>query len=59
LKTHEDHVQMSDVARLKMPDARGIAAFHTNAGHVTLNDKAYNTERNVATAIRTKTSSLT
>jgi intracellular sulfur oxidation DsrE/DsrF family protein len=26
-----------------------IAVFHTNAGHVTLNDKAYNTERMVAT----------
>jgi intracellular sulfur oxidation DsrE/DsrF family protein len=29
--------------------ARVIAVFHTNAGHVTLNDTAYNTERNVAT----------
>src|SRR5258706_173578 len=29
--------------------AQVIAVFHTNAGHVTLNDKAYNTERNVAT----------
>jgi len=27
----------------------GDRVFHTNAGHVTLNDKAYNTERNVAT----------
>ena len=26
-----------------------IAVFHTNAGHVTLNDNAYNTERNIAT----------
>jgi intracellular sulfur oxidation DsrE/DsrF family protein len=26
-----------------------IAVFHTNAGHVTLNDAAYNTERNIAT----------
>jgi intracellular sulfur oxidation DsrE/DsrF family protein len=26
-----------------------IAVFHTNAGHVTLNDKAYNAERMVAT----------
>src|SRR5258707_15705974 len=26
-----------------------IAVFHTNAGHVTLNDKAYNADRNVAT----------
>src|SRR5260221_12812999 len=30
--------------------AQVIAVFHTNAGHVTLNDKAYNTERNGATA---------
>ena len=27
-----------------------IAVFHTNAGHVTLNDGAYNTERNIATS---------
>jgi len=26
-----------------------IAVFHTNAGHVTLNDSAYNAERNIAT----------
>jgi intracellular sulfur oxidation DsrE/DsrF family protein len=26
-----------------------IAVFHTNAGHVTLNDDSYNAERNVAT----------
>jgi len=26
-----------------------IAVFHTNAGHVTLNDAAYNKERNIAT----------
>jgi intracellular sulfur oxidation DsrE/DsrF family protein len=26
-----------------------IAVFHTNAGHVTLNDAAYNTERNITT----------
>jgi len=29
--------------------AEVIAVFHTNAGHVTLNDEAYNTERKVAT----------
>jgi len=29
--------------------AQVIAVFHTNAGHVTLTDKAYNTERNIAT----------
>ncbi|AXF16823.1 DsrE family protein [Paraburkholderia caledonica] len=26
-----------------------VAVFHTNAGHVTLNDEAYNAERNIAT----------
>jgi len=26
-----------------------MAVFHTNAGHVTLNDRAYNAERNIAT----------
>jgi intracellular sulfur oxidation DsrE/DsrF family protein len=26
-----------------------MAVFHTNAGHVTLNDHAYNAERNIAT----------
>ncbi|WP_027582268.1 DsrE family protein [Bradyrhizobium sp. Ai1a-2] len=26
-----------------------IAVFHTNAGHVTLHDGAYNTDRNIAT----------
>ena len=29
--------------------AQVIAVFHTNAGHVTLTDKAYNADRNVAT----------
>src|SRR6267154_3325345 len=29
--------------------AQVIAVFHTNAGHVTLHDNAYNAERNVAT----------
>lgn len=28
--------------------SRVIAVFHTNAGHVTLNDDAYNTDRKVA-----------
>src|SRR6516225_11933109 len=28
---------------------RIIAVFHTNAGHVTLHDEAYNVERNIAT----------
>jgi intracellular sulfur oxidation DsrE/DsrF family protein len=26
-----------------------VAVFHTNAGHVTLNDSAYNADRNIAT----------
>jgi intracellular sulfur oxidation DsrE/DsrF family protein len=29
--------------------AEVIAVFHTNAGHVTLNDRAYNADRNIAT----------
>jgi intracellular sulfur oxidation DsrE/DsrF family protein len=29
--------------------AKVIAVFHTNAGHATLNDDAYNAERNIAT----------
>jgi intracellular sulfur oxidation DsrE/DsrF family protein len=29
--------------------AQVVAVFHTNAGHVTLHDDAYNAERNVAT----------
>jgi intracellular sulfur oxidation DsrE/DsrF family protein len=29
--------------------ARVVAVFHTNAGHVTLNDEAYNAERMVVT----------
>ena len=30
-------------------DADIVAVFHTNAGHVTLSDQAYDAERNVAT----------
>ena len=30
-------------------DSDVIAVFHTNAGHVTLNDEAYNISRNIAT----------
>jgi intracellular sulfur oxidation DsrE/DsrF family protein len=29
--------------------AQVVVVFHTNAGHVTLNDKAYDADRNVAT----------
>jgi intracellular sulfur oxidation DsrE/DsrF family protein len=44
------HMQLlkSDVEEWKA-DAQIIAVFHTNAGHVTLNDDAYNAERNVST----------
>jgi intracellular sulfur oxidation DsrE/DsrF family protein len=30
-------------------NAEIIAVFHTNAGHVTLNDHSYNADRNIAT----------
>ena len=44
------HVQLieNDIADWKAK-AQVIAVFHTNAGHVTLNDEAYNAERMVAT----------
>jgi intracellular sulfur oxidation DsrE/DsrF family protein len=44
------HLQLitKDVADWKA-NRQIIAVFHTNAGHVTLNDKAYNAERMVAT----------
>jgi intracellular sulfur oxidation DsrE/DsrF family protein len=44
------HLQLitKDVADWKS-NSQIIAVFHTNAGHVTLNDKAYNTDRMVAT----------
>jgi intracellular sulfur oxidation DsrE/DsrF family protein len=29
--------------------SRVVAVFHTNAGHVTLRDQAYNTDRNITT----------
>jgi intracellular sulfur oxidation DsrE/DsrF family protein len=29
--------------------SRVVAVFHTNAGHVTLHDQAYNTDRNITT----------
>jgi intracellular sulfur oxidation DsrE/DsrF family protein len=35
--------------------AEVIAVFHTNAGHVTLHDTAYNTDRNIATGNPYKT----
>src|SRR5215831_15796439 len=44
------HLQLiaKDVADWKAK-SQVIAVFHTNAGHVTLNDQAYNAERMVAT----------
>src|SRR5262249_43220687 len=41
-------VLANDIADWKAK-AEVIAVFHTNAGHVTLNDAAYNKERNIAT----------
>src|SRR5262249_15414836 len=44
------HMQVldNDIANWQAT-AQVIAVFHTNAGHVTLNDAAYNKERNIAT----------
>jgi intracellular sulfur oxidation DsrE/DsrF family protein len=44
------HMQVidNDIADWKAT-SEVIAVFHTNAGHVTLNDAAYNKERNIAT----------
>jgi intracellular sulfur oxidation DsrE/DsrF family protein len=44
------HVQLitNDVADWKAK-SEIIAVFHTNAGHPTLHDKAYNADRNIAT----------
>src|SRR5260370_16592200 len=44
------HVQLieNDIADWK-PKAQVIPVFHTNPGHATLNDKAYNPEPNQAT----------
>ena len=44
------HMQVinNDIADWKAT-SQVIAVFHTNAGHVTLNDGAYNKERNIAT----------
>jgi intracellular sulfur oxidation DsrE/DsrF family protein len=44
------HLQLitNDISDWKAK-AQVIAVFHTNAGHVALNDDAYNTERMVAT----------
>lgn len=44
------HLQLieGDIADWKAA-AQVVAVFHTNAGHVTLHDTAYNADRNVAT----------
>jgi intracellular sulfur oxidation DsrE/DsrF family protein len=44
------HLQLieSDIADWKA-ESEVIAVFHTNAGHVTLHDGAYNPDRNIAT----------
>ena len=44
------HLQLitGDISDWKAP-SEVIAVFHTNAGHVTLNDRAYNASRNIAT----------
>ena len=44
------HLQLieNDIANWKAK-SEVIAVFHTNAGHVTLHDRAYNTDRNIAT----------
>ena len=43
------HLLTHDIADWQAK-AQVIAVFHTNAGHVTLRDEAYNTERMVATS---------
>jgi intracellular sulfur oxidation DsrE/DsrF family protein len=44
------HLQLitNDIAN-SHAESEVIAVFHTNAGHVTLHDKAYNADRNIAT----------
>jgi intracellular sulfur oxidation DsrE/DsrF family protein len=44
------HLQLieGDIADWKAA-SQVVAVFHTNAGHVTLNDNSYNADRNVAT----------
>ena len=44
------HLQLieNDIADWKAK-SEVVAVFHTNAGHVTLNDRAYNADRNITT----------
>jgi hypothetical protein len=41
---------------IKNATSEVVAVFHMNAGHVTLHDTAYNTDRNIATATPTRLS---
>ena len=40
---------MASTLTVLVADLFSASDFHTNAGHVTLNDKVYNADRNVAT----------
>jgi len=44
------HLQLivNDIANWKAK-SQAVAVFHTNSGHVTLHDQAYNPDRNIAT----------
>ena len=44
------HLQLivNDISNWKAK-SQVVAVFHTNAGHVTLHDQAYNPDRNIAT----------
>jgi len=45
------HLQLitGDIQDWDAKSSQVIAVFHTNAGHVTLNDRAYNSARNIET----------
>jgi hypothetical protein len=51
------HLQLitNDIADANA-ESEVVAVFHTNAGHVTLHDGAYNADRNIATGNPTRTS---
>ena len=42
------HLIVNDISNWKAK-SQVVAVFHTNAGHVTLHDQAYNADRNIAT----------
>jgi len=54
------HLQLivNDIANWKAK-SQVLAVFHTNAGHPTLHDQAYNHDRNIATGNPTRNLSLT